>query len=399
MKHISGYARRGRILVKLCTFLAIGIVGLNGMPVSASSASIKDGDVVRVTADQAMTYSVKTKNNVPNTAYYPLPQGTVDTVTGKRISYKTNGTTHYFYKLSSGLRVSADDIKKISESAPENNRIRGLTLTSDKHYTYIKLKTDEKVPYKVTYKSDGISFNFKYTSETPKSEPFDTNPLFDSAKWKNSTLTLSFKEEGAYMGYRAYYDKNDNLVLRFTNIPSSISATHIVIDAGHGGKDFGALGEEGYHEKDINRAIAELLVAELDSRGAEVTLLEPNGHDAKVRRKMAEDLNADFFISIHCNSAANTKATGTEVYYFRNANSQFAKIMSKNVSGGLETDNRGAKKGIFHVTLSSQMPSLLVETGFMSNSGEYKKLKKESYQQEIATGIANSIEELIDQMS
>lgn len=399
MKHSTGTARHSRFWIRALTFVAVCTVGMGGMPVEAASKTIKSGTVVEVTADQAMTYSTKTKNNVPNAAYYPLPAGTVDTVTGKRVSFKKNGVTYYYYKLESGLRVSADDIKATDENAPEDNRIRGLSVDSDKDYTYIKLKTDEKVPYKVKYKSTGISFEFKYTDTTPKSEPLESNPLFDSAKWKDGTLTLTFKEKDAHMGYRAYYNKSGDLVLRFLNIPDSISKTRIVVDAGHGGKDKGAVGDEDYHEKDINRAIAELLVEELEGRGAEVILLEPNGHDAKVRRKMAEELEPDFFISIHCNSAENTKATGTEVYYYRNATSQFAKIMSKNVSDRLETENRGAKKGIFHTTLSPEMPSLLVETGFMSNSGEYAKLKKTSYQEEIAKGIADSIEELIDEMS
>lgn len=382
---------------KMLSVALIIVLGFGGIQADASTGkSITSGSVVRIVADQALTYPVKTSNNTPKTAYYPLPKGTVDTVVGKRIKYVSNGTTKYYYKLKSGLRVLAEDVKLTNQSAPKNNSISSMTLSVKGRYTYITLETNSKVPYKVERKSDSISFKFSYTTSTPGSSALRENNLFSKANWTDDTLKLSFKNGATYMGYSAYYDNDNNLVLRFSNLPSSIKNAYIAVDAGHGGKDKGAVGDKGFHEKDINLSMAKYLVEELEERGATTILLDRNGIDSHKRRKMAEEWDATFFISIHSNSAPNTKATGTEVYYFRNTDKQFAAIMSKNVSSSLDTLNRGAKAGIFNVTLSPQMPSLLVETGFMSNTSEYKKLKTKSYQKEIAQGIADSIEEWIE---
>lgn len=365
----------------------------------ADDKKIKDGTTVQITSDQAFTYSTKTKDNVPSAALYPLPKGARDTVVGSRITYKKQDKVYYYYQLKSGLRVSADDVKAVSSSAPSRNSINDLTVKTGSRHTSIVLDMDQRVTYKVKYSSASISFTFQNTSQTPSSRKLTgTNGrMFSKAVWDNKTLTLHFTEPGTFMGYTAYYDKEGNLVLQFRDMPGDITRARIAVDAGHGGKDNGALGSNpDYHEKDINKILADCLVRELESRGASVLLIDGAGHSGEKRREMAEKWDADVLISIHCNSASNKKATGTEVYYYQSFNSKLATLMSREVSGSLDTDNRGAKKGIFHVTLSSRMQSVLVETGFISNSGEYQKLLNSSFQKEIADGMADALEKLFD---
>lgn len=259
------------------------------------------------------------------------------------------------------------------------------------------IQTEQKVVYKVRNNGDNISFTFQNTAQTPASTNFSDSKMFTRAEWNEKVLTLYFQDPSFYFGYKGYYNEDGTLVLRFRHRPSSVSSARIAIDAGHGGKDKGALGTStDYHEKDINLAIAQMLEAELQARGAETYLIEGVGVTPQGRKELAEKWEADIFISVHCNSAANLKATGTEIYYYRDFSRPFAVTMSQKVSAGLDTINRGAKKGIYHVALSPQMQSLLVETGFMSNAGEYSKLIQSGYQQNVAKSIADAIQETLE---
>jgi len=363
-------------------------------------AKIEDGVPVVVTAAQAQTYPPDTLNNIPDNKYFPLPQGAMDYAVGEEIVYKKGSKTYTYYVLASGLRVESGDITAVSDYA-SGNAISAMSVKADYDYTYVSFKMTQQVAYTLQYSSTGISVDFHYTNSVPGGLELNQNPIFSSAKWSDTTLKLTFIKEGAFMGYKGYFDDEGNLVLRFNNAPSSIGSARIVIDPGHGGSDPGALGFlANYPEKVINLAIAQLLADELESRGATVLLIDNSGNpslDARV--KQAEKWNADLFVSVHSNTtASNASAAGTEAYYFYPFSYPLALNASSNVSSQLDTNNRGAKRSYYHVTLSSQFPSVLVETGFMTNQYEYEKLISSKYQKRVAAGIADSIATSIKQM-
>lgn len=366
---------------------------LNGATVTVNKkVKLEDGVAVQVTADQAMTYPPDTLDNIPVDKYYPLPKGAMDYTVGDEITYKdSKGKEHKYYVLASGLRVRSEDITTTGDFA-SNNTISGVSVSTKDTYTYVTLKTTQKVSYKVSYSSSGISFDFQNTKKAPNDLTLSKNPLFTSAKWNDQTMTLSFANTNAFFGYKAYYDTSGNLVLRFNNPRTSIKGARIAVDAGHGGKDQGAAGFlADYPESVINKSIANYLVSELESRGATVKLLEPNGNDGEYRKEMAEEWDADLFISVHNNSAPNIKAVGTEVYYFYPFSKNLAASAAKTTSSGLSSTNRGAKDSYYHITLSPQFQSVMVECGFMTNKGEYEKLISKKYQKNIAVGIADGI--------
>lgn len=355
---------------------------------------IEDGVPVVVVADQARTYPPNTVNNIPNAGYYPLPRGAMDYAVGDEIVYTKDKKTYRYFVLSSGLRVESKDIQAVSEYA-SGNVISGIAVSSEGRYTYVTVKTAQKVSYSVKFQSSGISFIFHNTVRVPADLGLDRNPLFTKAGWNGEdTLTLSFVKQGAFMGYKGYYDSEGNLVLRFNNPLTSLSGARVVVDPGHGGADRGAEGFLAkYPEKVLNLYIAQMLADELESRGASVLLLDTSaGMSLEARVAKAEAWNADFFVSVHNNtSSVNPKATGTEVYYFYPYAYNMAVSAAKNVSGALGSTNRGPKYSYFHVTLSSQVPSVLVECGFLTNKNEYEKLLQPDYQQQIAAGIANAL--------
>ena len=169
----------------------------------------------------------------------------------------------------------------------------------------------------------------------------------------------------------------------------------VFIDAGHGGSDPGALGF-GYRESDLNLQIAKKIESKLKSRGIDVKMSRSSDiyYSLSERAEMANDYGADAFVSIHQNSAESTSANGIETYYNRN------KEEDKPLSNDIQTQvinktgstNRGVKNAEFTVLVKSNMISALVECGFISNESEVKNLSDSDYQDKLATGIADGIE-------
>lgn len=359
-----------------------------------------DGDLIIVTADSAKTFPVDVLNNESNPAFFPLPRGTKDYAIGDVLSFTNSSGSYRYYQLQSGVRVYAEDVSKAEGDLAAGNAIRGMKISSDTGYTYVRLATDQPVPYLVTYRSDGITFDFQYTSSTPSSLQVPDNPVIRSADWSGSQLTLSFTKPGSFLGYYAYYE-GDTLVLRLTNPPTKLGNVRVAIDPGHGGKDRGA---SGYYpemdEKDVNLAIAQKTADALEALGMKVKLIQTDPYLTLTQRiEQARSFDADIFLSIHSNSSVDAAARGTEAYYFYPNGQLLASEISRRVAGALDTVNRGGKAGRYIVTTDSRFASVLIESGFISNKNEYKQLTSSSVQQQIADGIAEGVRAYIGAIS
>lgn len=218
----------------------------------------------------------------------------------------------------------------------------------------------------------------------------------------------------------------------------------IVIDAGHGGHDPGTHGKHS-KEKDIALKIALKLGKTLKSKSSDITVIYTREKDVFIplheRIGLANKKNADLFISIHCNYVGNPKVCGTETFVMGlhkaeenlnvakrenssvlleseyethyegyDPNSPIGHILlsmiqnvfldnSIKVASQIEdelisrkkTKSRGVKQAGFVVLKQATMPSILVETGFLSNPKEEKYLLSESGQKEMANGISNGV--------
>jgi len=356
----------------------------------------KGGVPVRIRNDQVPTFPANSKSNVPSPNHYPLPKDTIDYVVSDDIEFTSPGGAKFTYRLlGSGLRVETRHLRQI-ENGPRNNAITSMSFNSENpRWTYMILKTEQKVPFSVTYRDTALTIQFYYTTSAPNSANLSSNNrMFSKAAWEDqSKLTLTFQNKHGFMGYRAYYDKNGNLVFRFNNPPKDIKSAVIAIDPGHGGKDPGALGSDrNWPERTINLAIAKQLEAELKKRGAKVTLMNNAGYQAPQRIPRARKLNPHMFISIHSNTARNTSAAGTETYFHHPYSSRLAMNSAANVAKAMATENRRARQSHYNITLSPEFLTVLVETGFMTNTTEYRKLRDSRYHERVAQAIANSIE-------
>jgi len=214
----------------------------------------------------------------------------------------------------------------------------------------------------------------------------------------------------------------------------------IVIDPGHGGKDTGAVGPRGLREKDIVLDIGLRLRRLLTDRlGARVVMTRSDDTFVPLEERtgIAKRAQADFFISVHLNSAHQARATGLETYYLSREpsdgdarasaarenlvmnlegigpreqeglkailwdmaqtlhmqeSSALAEILLEDLGRGLRMETRGVKRGPFVVLMTAGMPSTLVEVGFLSNPQVERRLQEETYRQQIAAALSHGVE-------
>lgn len=168
----------------------------------------------------------------------------------------------------------------------------------------------------------------------------------------------------------------------------------VVLDAGHGGSDPGAPSISGKWEKDFTLAVILKLQAILKQDSRLNIVLTRSGDTYPTladRYNLANSINADLFLSVHGNSSTNKSVTGTEVYYTRADSLDFAKVVQKYAipAGGL-TD-RGVRQQSLAVTRETKMPAVLYEAGYLSNAGDDKLMYSESFQNNVAQGLATAI--------
>ncbi|WP_051350724.1 N-acetylmuramoyl-L-alanine amidase [Caloramator sp. ALD01] len=165
----------------------------------------------------------------------------------------------------------------------------------------------------------------------------------------------------------------------------------ICIDAGHGGKDAGAVGK--YKEKDLNLKVALKLGELLKNSGQDVIFTRATDVFVELsdRAKTSNNAGADLFVSIHQNGAENKTARGVET--FSNVGSTKGKVLAQNVQNELiklqYTTNRGVKEAEFYVIKYTKCPAILVECGFVTNEQDAEFVAKNI--DKIASAIAKGI--------
>ncbi len=202
-----------------------------------------------------------------------------------------------------------------------------------------------------------------------------------------------------------------------TTVPLKEPTYTIVVDAGHGEPDSGAVSSSGIKESDLNLAIAKLLEDKLDSLGYNVIMtrndennIADNDKQNSIRKMKVSDINnriklvnnsgADLCISIHMNKFAQEKYYGWQTFY--NACSEYSKVLAEKIQDGIsskiERYNSRTSLSIKNVKLidESKIPTVIVECGFLSNADDLRLLQTDEYRQMIVSGIVEGIEKFYE---
>ncbi|MCI9626532.1 MAG: N-acetylmuramoyl-L-alanine amidase [Clostridia bacterium] len=169
----------------------------------------------------------------------------------------------------------------------------------------------------------------------------------------------------------------------------------VCIDAGHGGKDSGAVGSKT-HEKWIALDVASRVAQKLQNSGIDVVMTRDSDYFVELaeRAKIANNAGADMFISVHCNSAVES-ARGTEVWCYPGAaeDGRLAKSIHDRLVERTGLKDRGVKEENYAVLRLSRCPAALVELGFISNPQEEQTMMGFDYQDAASTAIVEGIKE------
>jgi len=270
----------------------------------------------------------------------------------------------------------------------------------------------------------------------------------------DESAQLAFRLRSDIIGHEVYQSSDPNAIIVTLRTPFKKLATHIkdmknrwrldtvVLDAGHGGKDGGAVGKYGTKEKntvlDITKRVGSLL-----EKNTHINVMYTREEDVFVplwkRTKIANEANGKLFVSIHLNSNPNRRVRGFETYLLRPgktddaievasrenavinmeegktrkkynamtgenlimatmAQSMFMKesedlaaYIQEALDPLLDSPNRGLKQAGFYVLIGASMPNVLVEAGYISNPNEERKFKSAAYRQKVAKGIYSGI--------
>lgn len=206
-------------------------------------------------------------------------------------------------------------------------------------------------------------------------------------------VVLEFKGDAVPIGIKSTADGLELTVSQQYAPP--VAGRTIYIDPGHGGSDPGAIGVRGTRESDVNLDIAKRLQALLSSAGANAVLTRSGDYAVGLydRPEMANEANADLFISLHNNWYESASVGGTQVYY--HASSPESRPLAVAVHDALIAKLGRPDKGVltanFAVIRVAQMPAILVESAFLSNLEEDALLRTLEFRQAIAEAVYDGI--------
>lgn len=172
----------------------------------------------------------------------------------------------------------------------------------------------------------------------------------------------------------------------------------VVIDAGHGGSDYGAI-RNGINEKDITLDVAKRVEALLKKEGYAVKMTRTSDVYVSLQGRcdISNAYDPDIFVSIHVNSSVRPEITGIETHYYHQESMSLAQTLHSSLASNINSKNRGLFKSKFYVINHTTAPSILMEIGFISNDGERAQLVSEKRKQDTAKAIAEGVKNYFKQ--
>lgn len=259
---------------------------------------------------------------------------------------------------------------------------------SDEYFKFI-FHLDKRVPFEML---EGEPFQLKLFNVKDNSENVYN---FDFS------LKEATGSEKLY-GYSGEYQGND-FVLKIRKPPcintrKPLYNIKIVVDAGHGGSEFGSIGCLGDKEKDLNLEFAKYLEADLKKMGAKVVMTRSDDSyvGLKERVDIANREEAVVFISMHCNAlpdgADPNKNSGTSIYYYYPQAKNLADAIMQEVTMDLGVNNDKVRQGSLAVVRNTNALSILIETAYLINPEDNANLINPEFQKQYSKSVAKAVE-------
>lgn len=333
-----------------------------------------------------------------------------------------------------GCEVSWDQesyTAAVSSPEPDPGDTYGLVtdIQADSDAQTVFIATDHTPVYQISDYGDRVVVDLKgaaLSPELPGSAVFDSkiisgiryaqhdSTLYDgyantvrvvldlqSGASYAKNISVTARDDGLLL--TVHTDNTDNDDGQTPVTPVEPGKTILVLDPGHGGDRSGACYED-IEEKTINLAVALKLEAILKDNGYQVIMTRDT--DVAVglyeRADIANQAGADLFVSLHSNALENnTTYQGIMTYYYPSSNrgSKLAAAVQKGMIASTDGIDRMTRSADFAVLRETDMPAVLVEMGFMTSHEELMKLVDDTYQQELAEGIANGIMDYLNSQS
>lgn len=304
---------------------------------------------------------------------------------------------YYITEIEDGIRIFLTQQNRTLEEVKATIKLKipvpkGVSKISDQD-NYLQKN------FQIFLSGNHVSFYKENAILNPYANIQNYTVTYDS---KNNQTVLTFNTK-VICGYE--YELKDNMLVVKVAKPNEIYSKIVVLDAGHGGVDPGAV-KSGVQEKDINfKMVNTYLKSAFHNSDIKVYFTRDSDVliDLYARAAFSEEVGADLFISFHCNANNSSSVTGTEVFYSDVNNSttksglsssKLAKKLVDNISSAINTKNRGISSAGFVVVKYNTVPAVLIEFGFMTNSSELSKITNATYQQKGADAIYKTVIEI-----
>lgn len=183
-------------------------------------------------------------------------------------------------------------------------------------------------------------------------------------------------------------------------IATNLSEATIMIDAGHGGKDPGALSETGFLEKDVALSTAKILQKRLQDAGANAIMTRTDDTFISLNDRvyLSQKANADAFISIHYDTieVANSMS-GTTTYYYSNSELELANTVNQYLESNGTLPNNGVRSAEYYVLKNNAQPSILLELGYLNNDLDVSVVDTQAYQSTVVEAIYQGLRDYFSQ--
>jgi N-acetylmuramoyl-L-alanine amidase len=328
---------------------------------------------------------------------------TVKVVDSIKDDYKVQlSAYHYAYLPKANFRADTTQIQPYYLT--NSWRVYG-----DEKYDYVIVALDEKLPYrsiqqvnpsKIIVDVFGVVSNTNWITQLSTATEIK-NVYYEQVEDDVFRIYIELKH-AQHWGYFISYQEN-KLVIRVKRQPTKLNIKNLVvaIDAGHGGSNFGAIGEaSGVQEKDYTLKIANQIEKYLRQKKVNVFMTRVEDTDLTIidRTLMVREKDPDILISIHLNSSSDMSTSGVSTYYryigFRTLSEAILKEM-------LELNlNEFGNIGAFNFGLNgpTEYPNCLVEVAFLSNAEDEKRILNPKFHKEVAKKIYNGITDWLKQV-